>query len=218
MPSHLLSWEHTNLKNTSASNVGEKILGEKLETKVNENGEVSHPRNKFTLISRSGIAKDKKSLEKDSRNCQKRIELFLDEVVGVSSSEKGLPVIASDIPFRCLRNLGTILNDCCSLNTDANLSPLAEDLRNFLESNASYRRPLKSILEKMKSEETPPGHVVLHVYLYSTTDDRFDMISYNPTILSKIMDDNLPQTVRQTSPGIVSTNSKGKLGKRGGAT
>jgi hypothetical protein len=194
--------------------LSEKNTGEQLD----ENVEMSHPRNKFTLISRSGVAKDKKSLEKDSRNCQKRIDLFLDEVVGVSSPEKGLPVIASDLPFRCLRNLGTILNDCCSLSHDANLSHLAEELRNFLEANASFRRPLKSILEKMKSEESNSGTLALHVYLYSTTDDRFDMISYIPSILSKIMDNNLPQIARQTSPGNAPTSSKGKLSKKGGAS
>jgi hypothetical protein len=204
---------------------GEK-MEKPLELKAGENsGEMSHSKSKFTLISRSGVAKDKKSLEKESRNCQKRIDLFLEEVVGVSSShDKGLSVIASDLPFRCLRNLGTILSECCSLGNDATLSHVAEELRIFLEAqaNAPYRRPLKSILEKMKSEDSNSGHLTLHVYLYSTTDDRFDMISYMPSILSRVMDSsNLPQAARQTSGGgntSAGGAARGKLSTRGGAT
>lgn len=211
LAAHLLSLEHNSTSKVQSSN--EKHL-ETQELKGNDpnvSTDQLYSKNKFTIIS-SGIAKDKKTLEKESRTCQKRINLFFEDIVG-SPNEKRFPVLATDLPFRCLRNFGSIISECSIAIHDAQLLQLGEELRNFLEVNTSYRRSFKAILEKMKLEECPGGSLV-HIYLYSMTDDRFDMISYSPHSLAKLLDSNFPQTSRQSTSGNGSTNSvKGKSKK-----
>ena len=177
----------------------------------------SQGKSKFILIPRPGSLKDKKTLEKDNRNYQKRINVFLEEIVGVSTlQQKHMPVIASDIPFRFLRNLGTIIGECH--RQDINVSVLSEELQNYFENNLDYKRGPRALLEKLRFDENENS--VIYVYLYSMIDDRFDMISYIPTVLSKILDNSTPQSLRQSSPSRSSssatnlTTNKGKSIKR----
>jgi hypothetical protein len=208
--------QHLKLSTNISSGSNEKA-GESHDNKSNEivgTGDMAKSKFTLTLIPKAGVVKDKKAVEKETRNYQKRIDIF--------STERHLSVVASELPFRCLRNLGSIIGECCLQSPqDTNLPHLAEELRNFIELNATHRRPLKAVLEKLRFDESPSGNTAstIHVYLYSTSDDRFDMVSYIPACLSKLLDLHLPQTARQISPGTVPTgSSKGKSSKRGGTT
>jgi hypothetical protein len=148
-------------------------------------------KSKFKMVERSGAAKDKKSRAKELNNCQKRIEMFLEDVVGVSTnSAKHMPVVASDLPFRCLRQLGTIMSDMVAPEGSKGVSMSAvDDLQVFLDSNNSHRRAIKALLTEinnMQSEDLSAGAStgLRHLYLYSTVDDRCDMVAFNQAVLA----------------------------------
>lgn len=186
------------------------------ENKVLEtiNNEVKpQPKSKLYLIPRPGNLKDKKTLEKDNRNYQKKIDIFLEEIVGVSTSQgKHIPVFASDIPFRYLRNLGTIIGEYNDV--DADIQVLSQDLQNYLDTNVNYKRGLKALLEHLRLDQ---NESLIYIYLYSMIDDKFDMISYIPSILDKVLG-KPSQSIRQSSPArsttVANNTNKGKSVKR----
>lgn len=138
---------------------------------------------KFKLVERSGTIKDKKAKAKEHNSYQRRVEMFLEDVVGVSvSSAKHMPVVASDLPFKCLRGLGSIMSDMLPHNgQDLALA----DLQTFLDLNGSHRRAIKALLTEINGLQEEGARVsgTSHIYLYSTVDDRYDMVEYNPSCL-----------------------------------
>lgn len=171
-------------------------------------------KSKFKMVERSGGVKDKKSRFKELNNCQKRMEMFLEDVVGVSTnSAKHMPVVGSDLPFRCLRQLGTIMSDMVvpEGGKGGNLSAI-DDLQAFLDANNTHRRAIKALLTEinnMQSEDVfGTGGGLRHLYLYSTVDDRCDMVAFNHTVLAACVLNisNVPSSPNRQ----VITTAKGK--------
>lgn len=152
-------------------------------------GEPQSWKGKLIMVDRSGSVKDKKSRDKDNRTCRNRLERFLEEVVGASvSTGKHISVVAADLPFRRLRDLGSIV---CDMTSESPAFRSASDeLHRYLESDPSQRRVVRAVLSQLSDgiisdDLTSSSTTVVYVYLYSSIEDRFDMISYVPSLLSK---------------------------------
>ena len=168
-------------------------------------------KSRIILVERLGAVKDKKARFKEHNNSQKKVEMFLEDVVGVStSSAKHIPVIATDLPFRLLRGLGTVMSDMVqSEGTKGPTHAVIDTLNAFLDCNNSHRRALKALLTEISGIKAEEAHGIglQHIYLYSTADDRCDMVSYHQSVLSGCV---LNITNVPVSPNRVVGSSKGK--------
>lgn len=125
----------------------------------------------------------------------------MQDVIGASASiQLKLPVIASEVPFLTLREFGTLLGKVAVQNDAA-----GEELMNFVSNHTSHKRQLKLSMQEMSTMQTDLN-TSKHVLLYSMTDDKFDLVTFVPSQIDRIM---------QNSAGhAVATNKTSKSTKK----
>lgn len=143
---------------------------------------VTHQSQQFVFLEKAPPGKDKKPYEKHVNACKKKVDRFMQDVIGASASvQPKLPVIASDVPFMTLREFGTLLGKT-TMQNDAS----GEELMNFVSNHASHKRQLKLAMQEMATMQTDLN-TSKHALLYSMTDDKFDLVTFVPSHVDRVM-------------------------------
>ena len=112
-----------------------------------------------------------KAARKEISRATQKAEAYIDSI-STSTKGHGTPVIVSALPYLVLRELGTRLVRVTSTNTVEAVSAVSTNYPH-------YRRLLKTVgmsVDRVLSEYGDKWHEGIDVLMYSTLDDRFDLI------------------------------------------
>ena len=122
-----------------------------------------------------------KSTLKALKTATQRAEAYIGELF-VGNSTNGTPVLAVDLPFRILREYGTCLMDCGN-NTAHARDEISQRFPKHKRVVKTLSSAIDSVLRRRgmttekKSKSTEEGLQPISMFMYSSPDDRFDLVS-----------------------------------------
>jgi hypothetical protein len=147
--------------------------------------------------------KNKKDFEY-IKKCTNRISRFKHDILGSSSiASNKLPVVVSDLSFMKIRELNSIIYKICDVNYHANTqdSGGSNELLTFIQNNNENRKGIRLIINELltlnRDKKNDNIGTSYYVLIYSSTDDKYDMLAYIPGCIDKHMNLNN----RHASPG-----------------